>query len=87
MLCRYLRTAGKIGNGASHLENATIGSRTQRTLLHGKTKHLKSVFIGFGILMYHLVGHLSVAVHTVYAFETFALYIARRHNPFAYVSR
>ena len=37
--------------------------------------------------MYHLVGHLSVAVHAVYAFETFALYIARRHNPFAYVSR
>ena len=69
----YFLAAGKVGDGAGHFEDAAVGAGTQFQTLHRHAEHVQTGFIGFGIRVDHLFGHLGIAVNTFVILETLLL--------------
>ena len=75
----------EIGNGARNLQYAVVGSCGERHALHGELQHLQSLLVGFGILVYHALGHLRIAVYEFAVLIALLLYLTGTYNALAYV--
>ncbi len=74
---------GQVGDGAGHLEDAAVGTCRQRQPFHGGAQQFETGIVGLGILVYHALGHLGVAVDVSVVFEPLGLPRTCGDDPFA----
>ena len=58
----YVFGSGEVGDGACHFQDAVIGAGGEREFLHCCAQESDGLFVWFGKLMNHALGHLRVAV-------------------------
>ncbi len=63
----------EVGDGASDLEDAVVGSRAHVHLGDGFAQLFHSLGVGFGVFVQQCCGHLGVAVHAWVVLEAQAL--------------
>ena len=68
--------AGKVGNGARHLEYAVVGTGRERQTLHRHAEHTDALVVRLGILMNHAFRHLRIAVYALVVLVAFLLQVA-----------
>lgn len=72
----YVFGSGEVGDGACHFQDAVIGAGGERELLHGCAQESDGLFVWFGKLMNHALGHLRVAVDAAIFLEACRLDVA-----------
>ena len=77
----YLLRASEVGDGASHLEDAAVGTGGELQALHGHAEHVERLGIGLGKLAEHLFGHLGIAVDALVGLEALLLNLTRSYHP------
>ena len=62
MLALHTSGAIEVGNGACHFHYAVVGACREGQTLHGGAQECDGGLVGLGILVYHALGHLGIAV-------------------------
>ena len=79
----HLLFVGEVGDGACHFEDTAVGAGGEAQALHGFTKQVEALIVGFGIFVDHLLRHLCVAVDARHVLVSFRLYGACGDDAFA----
>ena len=83
MLHLHAFGAVEVGDGARHLEYAVIGAGGEGESLHGSAQQSDGGFVGLGILVYHALGHLGIAVDALEVLVASGLNVAGLDDAFA----
>ena len=82
----YVLLAFKVGNGAGHFEDAAVGTGREREALHGAAEETEPCLVRLGVLVYHALCHLCVAVYVLEVLVPLVLYGACGNDAAAYLA-
>lgn len=69
----YVLGCLQVGYGACYLKYAVVCAGGQVEAFHGSAQQVYSSLVGLGVLVYHALGHLCVAVYSVAVLEALFL--------------
>ena len=73
----YVVASCEVGDGAGNLQDAVVGAGGEVHADHCGAEHGDTGFVWLGKLVYHLLGHLRIAVDAGEVLEAFFLLLTR----------